>query len=216
MRGFAFRSIQTRIIVAVTILIVAIVSVMTWLWISAETEFYRSQKIQQARSLALGFGSTLQGEVVEENWANMRIKLNIFLKGDEDLVYAMVHDLKENQIAAAAPPELAGSFITDVVPVAVSQKAIRLSNSNQSSQVRISESYLLRNIEFPPKKLRGYEGEPIIEAAADIFSPTNPSTVIGVFRVGVTVRSLDAQITKTVKRTLAVGAIALFFGVTAA
>ncbi|MGG6263052.1 adenylate/guanylate cyclase domain-containing protein [Leptolyngbya sp. AN03gr2] len=215
MRGVAFRSIQTRIIVAVTILIVAIVTVMTWLWISAETEFYRSQKIQQAKSLALGFGSTLQGEVVEENWANMRIKLNIFLKGDEDLVYAMVHDLKKQQIAAAAPPELAGSFVTDVVPVTVSQNAIRLSN-HQNSQVRISETYLLRNIEFPPKKLRGQEGEPIIEAAADIVTSTSPPTVVGVFRVGVTLRSLDAQITKTVKRTLAVGAIALFFGGTAA
>jgi adenylate cyclase len=80
-----FKSIQTRIITAITVLILIVVAAIVWLWATNEMEFYRAQKIQQAESFALAFGQGLQLELGEKNWANMRIKMNLLMQSDPDL-----------------------------------------------------------------------------------------------------------------------------------
>jgi adenylate cyclase len=213
---FVFRSIQTRMITAITLLILLVVTAIVWLWATNEREFYRSQKIQQVESLASAFGQTLQLELSDRNWANMRTKANIIMQSNEDFVYVIVEDRRENyQIVSAAPNEIAGQFMTDLVPVAVSQRAMRLGEENAklSSKSRISETYLLRNIDFPQGTLRAKRGERIIEAAIDIpLADKNGGT----FRVGITLRKMDGQIVNAVTKTLAVGAIALLLGIIAA
>jgi adenylate cyclase len=216
---FAFRSIQTRMIVAIALLIVMMVSAIIWLWATTEAEFYRNQTIQQAQSFALAFGPGLQGEVSEKNWANMRIKMNLLLRSNDDFAYALVDDRTEkHQIVAAAPVELAGPIITDVVPVLVSKQAVRLDEANvkTSTEPRIAETYLLRDIEFPQGQTRARSGERIIEAAVDIPNTAQPEQVSGTFRVGITLRRLDAQVADAVRKTLAVGAISLCVGMVAA
>lgn len=213
---FVFRSIQTRMITAITLLILLVVTAIVWLWATNEMEFFRSQKIQQAESFAAAFGQTLQLELSDRNWANMRTKSNMIMQSNEDFVYVIVEDRRENyQIVSAAPNEIAGQFMTDLVPVAVSQKAMRLGEENGklSSKARISETYLLRNIDFPQGTLRAKRGERIIEAAIDIPNGDNNG---GTFRVGITLRRMDGQIVNAVTKTLAVGAIALLLGIIAA
>ena len=213
---FVFRSIQTRMITAITLLIVLVVTAIVWLWATNEKEFYRSQKIEQVESLASAFGQTLQLELSDRNWANMRTKANIIMQSNEDFVYVIVEDRRENyQIVSAAPNEIAGQYMTDLVPVAVSQKAMRLGEENAklSSKSRISETYLLRNIDFPQGTLRAKRGERIIEAAIDIPHADKNG---GTFRVGITLRRMDRQIVNAVTKTLAVGAIALLLGIIAA
>ncbi len=213
---FVFRSIQTRMITAITLLILLVVTAIVWLWATNEMEFFRSQKIQQAESFAAAFGQTLQLELADKNWANMRTKANIIMQSNEDFVYVIVEDRRENyQIVSAAPNEIAGQFVTDLVPVAVSQKAMRLGEENDklSFKARIAETYLLRNIDFPQGTLRAKRGERIIEAAIDIPSGDKNG---GTFRVGITLRRMDGQIVNAVTKTLAVGAIALLLGISAA
>lgn len=214
-----FRSIQTRMITAITFLIILVVTAIIWLWATNEMEFYRTQKIQQVESFAAAFGQTLQLELAEKNWANMRTKMNIILQSNEDFVYVMVDDRQENhQIVSAAPIEIAGQFMTDLVPVAVSKIAVHFGEENfkTSLKARIAETYLLRNIEFPQGVLRAKKGERIIEAAIDIPDSYVPEKANGTFRVGITLRRMDGQIVNAVTKTLAVGAIALLLGIIAA
>ena len=121
-----FRSIQTRMITAITLLILMVVTAIIWLWATNEMEFYRQQKIQQVESFAAAFGQTLQLELGDRNWANMRTKMNLIMQSNEDFVYVIVSDRRENhQIVSAAPADIAGQFMTDLVPVAVSKTAVR-------------------------------------------------------------------------------------------
>lgn len=212
-----FRSIQTRMITAITLLILLVVTAIVWLWATNEMEFYRQQKIQQVESFAAAFGQTLQLELGDRNWANMRTKMNLIMQSNEDFVYVIVSDRRENhQIVSAAPAEIAGQFMTDLVPVAVSKTSVRdgQEKPKASLKARIAETYLLRDIDFPPNTLRAKRGERIIEAAIDI--PDHNQVVNGTFRVGITLRRMDGQIVNAVTKTLTVGAIALFLGIVAA
>jgi adenylate cyclase len=216
LRFMVFRSIQTRIITAITLLILVVVTAMVWLWATNEMDLYRTQKIQQAASFA-AFGQSLRGELSDKNWANMRVKMSLLMQGNEDFVYAMVDDIGEkHQIVAAAPADLAGNFMTDVVPVAVSKTAVHFGQTNppKSDKARIAETYLLRDIEFPPGTIHARRGERIIEAAIDI--PDSQNIVRGTFRIGITLRRMDNQIGNAVRKTLGVGAIALILGMIAA
>jgi adenylate cyclase len=216
---FYFRSIQTRIVVAVSLLVMMIVSSMVWFWASTEQEFYRTQKIQQAESFALAFGNGLQMELSERNWANMRIKMTILMRSNNDFVYALTSDRQENnQIAAGFPADLNGQLIPDIVPLFVSQKALKLNapESLASNQVRLSETYLLRDVEFPPGTIRGRKGERIIEAAIDIPKTNDLTKIHGTFRVGITLRHVEAQIWNAVRKTLIVGMLALLISIIAA
>jgi adenylate cyclase len=213
-----FRSIQTRMITAITLLILLVVTSMIWLWTTSEAEFYQTQKKEQAESFAAAFGQGLQLELAERNWANMRTKMTLLMQSNEDFVYIMVDDLRENhQIVAAAPTELAGKFITDLVPVSVTKNAIHFGQKNlkTSTRARIAETYLLRDIEFPTGKVRAKRGERIIEAAIDIPNSYKLDLVDGTFRVGITLRRMEGEILNAISKTLLVGAIALILGVIA-
>jgi adenylate cyclase len=204
---------------AVILLVILIVSSMVWFWASTEQQFYRTQKIQQAESFALAFGQGLQMELSEKNWANMRIKMSILMRSNQDFVYALTSDSREhNQIAAAFPAEQNGQLIPDLVPLSVSQKALQLNAGPRptSNTVRLSETYLLHDVEFPPGTIRGHKGERIIEAAIDIPKPSDLNTFQGVFRVGITLRHLEALIWSAVRKTLIVGMLALLISIIAA
>ncbi|PZO41539.1 MAG: adenylate/guanylate cyclase domain-containing protein [Pseudanabaena frigida] len=206
-------------ITAITLLILLVVTAIIWLWATNETEFYRQQKIQQVESFAAAFGQTLQLELGDRNWANMRTKMNLIMQSNEDFVYVIVSDRRENhQIVSAAPAEIAGQFMPDLVPVSVSKAAVHYGQVNfiTSLKARIAETYLLRDIDFPPNILRAKRGERIIEAAIDIPDNYKLEAVNGTFRVGITLRKMDDQIVNAVTKTLAVGAIALFLGIIAA
>ncbi len=216
---FYFRSIQTRIVVAVSLLVMLIVSSMVCFWASTEQEFYRTQKTQQAESFALAFGRGLQMELSERNWANMRIKMTILMRSNNDFVYAFTSDRQEHdQIAAGFPADLNGQLIPDIVPLFVSQKALSLNAGLRpvSDQVRVSETYLLRDVEFPPGNIRGRKGERIIEAAIDIPKTNDLTTIHGTFRVGITLRHVEAQIWNAVRKTLIVGVLAWLISIIAA
>jgi adenylate cyclase len=214
-----FRSIQTRMITAITLLILLVVTSMIWLWTTSETEFYQIQKKEQAESFAAAFGQGLQLELAERNWANMRTKMNLLMQSNEDFAYIMVDDLRENhQIVAAAPTELAGKFMTDLVPVSVSKNAVHFGQKKlkTSTRARIAETYLLRDVEFPTGKIRARRGERIIEAAIDIPNSYKLDLVDGTFRVGITLRRMEGEIINAISKTLLVGVVALILGLIAA
>jgi adenylate cyclase len=217
--SFQFRSIQTRIVIAVSLLVVMVVGSMVGVWASTEQELYRTQKIQQAESFALAFGQGLQGELSENNWANMRLKMNTLMRSNNDFVYAIASDSQEqNLVVAAFPANLNAQFIPDVVPLAISENALQLKvgQRSTSSTARISETYLLRDVEFPVGTIRGRKGERIIEAAVDIPKGNNLTKINGTFRVGITLRNMEAQIWNAIRKTLVVGGVALIISIIAA
>jgi adenylate cyclase len=196
-----------------------IVSSLIWLWVSTEQEFYHAQKVQQAESFATAFGQGLQMELSEKNWANMRLKMSFLMRSNSDFVYALTSDSREHhQIAAAFPAEISGQLMPDLVPLAVSQKALQLQAGDRpaSPQARLSETYLLRDVEFPPGKIRARKGERIIEAAIDIPRPGKPHEIYGTFRVGITLQNLEKQIWHAIQKTLLVGIVALLISMIAA
>jgi adenylate cyclase len=217
--SFAFRSIQTRMITAITLLILLVVTAIIWLWATNEMEFYQTQKVEQVESFAKAFGQSIQLELGEKNWANLRAKMYLIMQSNEDFVYAIVSDARNNhQIVSAVPSDISGQFMHDLVPISVSKRAVRFDEKKPktSTTVRIAETFLLRNIEFPDGKLRAKRAERIVEAAIDVPDSFTPDRVYGTFRVGISLRRMDGQIVNAVTKALAIGAIALCLGVVAA
>jgi adenylate cyclase len=139
--------------------------------------------------------------------------MNLLMQSNDDFAYVIADDHQENhQIVAAAPADLAGQYITDLVPVSVSKRAIHFGKPPRATslQARIAETYLLRDIEFPAGKIRAHKGERIIEAAIDIPNSNQLDLVSGTFRVGITLRHLETQIFDAIKKTLIVGIAASF------
>lgn len=212
-----FRSIRTRMMVATTLLIVTIVAAILWLWAKNESDFYREQKQNQARSLAVAISQSLQIELAEQNWGNLQVRMDLLLQDNPDFVYAMVSDFKlKNQIVVAAPAELKEQYIPDLMPLAVTKVAIpaaeQITPQLPLRPPRITETFLLRDVEFPKGSPRARRGERIVDVAADIPNGTNISTTSGILRLGISLQKLDAAIANAILKALTVGAFSLVAG----
>jgi adenylate cyclase len=203
-----FRSIQTRVMTATTLLIVTIVGAGVWLWAKTESDFYRQQKRSQVRSFALTIAQSLQIELTEQNWSNLQGRMELLLQTNPDFVYAIVSDHKlKDQMVAASPKELSGQYVPDLMPLFVTQAA-----HQSSAKPRIKETYLLRDVEFPTGQIRAHKGERIIEAAVDIVGVTKDSDSMGTLRIGITLKQLDEAIAQAVLKALMIGAVGLAIG----
>lgn len=204
---FRFRSIHTRIVSATTLLIVTIVGSIIWIWAVDEREVYNQQAREEAEMFAVAMANAWTNELLTQNWSQIRIGLNLMMQRDRDFVYMLVSDVRvANQIVAASPEALQDHYIPDVVRVEVTQTALSVYNTQYST-----ETYLLRDVEFPKGTLRATRGEPLIEAAADIRDSSGQK--IGTFRVGVSLRRLHKARFNALMKALIVGWISLGLGV---
>jgi adenylate cyclase len=207
-RRFMFRSIQTRVMTATTLLIVTIVGTGVWAWATTESDFYRQQKRQQVRSLALTIAQSLQIELSEQNWSNMQGRAELLLQTNPEFVYAIITDAKlSHQIVAASPIELSGQYVPDLVPLPVTQQANRL-----AGQPRIKETVVLRDVVSSQGTIRAHKGERVIEAAVSIAQPTKEGLPAGTLRIGITLRQLDQAIAQAVVKALTIGSAGLGVG----
>lgn len=210
MKRASFRSIRIQIMAATTLLIMLIVGLVVWRWASTESELYREQKWQEAQTLAVALSNTWTNELVDQNWSQIRLGINLLIRSNQEFVYILVSDARiDNQIIAALPEKFQEQYIPDVVSVETTKTALSLYN-----QSRVAETRVLRNVEFPTAQLRARRGEKIIEVASDMRN--NSGEKIGTLRIGLSLRKVNRAVNDAVNKALLVGALGLIFGLVGA
>jgi adenylate cyclase len=210
MKRASFRSIRIQIMAATTLLIMLIVGLVVWRWASTESELYREQKWQEAQTLAVALSNTWTNELVDQNWSQIRLGINLLIRSNQEFVYILVSDARiDNQIIAALPEKFQEQYIPDVVSVETTKIALSLYNRS-----RVTETRVLRNVEFPKDQLRARRGEQIIEVASDIRN--NSGEKIGTLRIGLSLRKVNRAVNDAVNKALLVGALGLIFGLVGA
>lgn len=196
-----FRSISTRLVALVAMLIVITVTIVVWQWAATERALINAERRDAARGLAAAIGRLAMNEVDDANWAQIRVDLDLLMKDDPDIVYALIHaDKADQRIVAATPEELGEQFIPDVVPLDVTRTAT-------STQSMISvESFLLRDITFRDD-VRGRRGEPIVEVAVPIRIASGVK--VGTARVGVSLAAVDSAVSAAVSKAVTIGGLSL-------
>lgn len=195
---------------ATTFLILVIVTAVVWSWAKNESEVYRSSERQQAQTLAISLSNAWTNELVDQNWSQIRLGLNLMLRRNPEFIYILVSDARlSNQIVAAAPDDFMEQYIPDIVPVEDTKSAWTVYDGT-----RLVEPYLLRNIEFPKGVVRARRGEQAIEVASDIRNATGER--IGTLRIGISLRRVNRAVRDAINKALMVGAMAWAFGLAGA
>ncbi len=203
---FGFHSIRTRLMFATTLLIVLVVGAVVWMWTSNERAIYREQKEAEARSFALVLATAFMNELDDENWSQVRIAAEVLLADNRDFAYVLVHDArKANRVIAAAPMELADSFVPDVVRADVTRSAL----NQVRGEARAVETFTLRDIRFLDQ-VRAAKGERVVEVAAPIRLAGGD--VVGTFRVGISLAPVDRAVANALTKALGIGALSLLVG----
>ncbi len=205
-----FRSIRNRIMTATTLLILVIVSAVVWRWATNQSDVYREQQQQEAQLLAVALSNAWTNELVDQNWGQIRVGLNLLLTRNSEFVYILVSDARlSNQIVAAMPNDFQEQYIPDVVPADITKAALKVEGNPLVTKTKV-----LRNVEFPKGKLRARRGEQVIEVASEMRNASGEK--IGTLRIGISLRQLNRAVTQAINNALFVGALGLSFGLVGA
>ncbi len=205
MKMFAFRSIRTQIMISITLLILGLIGAIVTVWVKSEDTLYRQEKLNDAKSISNVLSYTYSNELSEENWSQIRLNIDLILRENEDFVYVLVSDIRQdNQISAASPNEYQNQYIPTIVPLSVTNNALK-----SSEKTRVIETFILKDIYFADK-LRAKRGEQIIEVASDIR--TLAGKKLGILRIGLSLQKVDRAVTNAVNQALIVGSAGLAVG----
>lgn len=206
MKFFAFPSIRMQIMTAATLLSVTLVSSVVLVWANTGSQLYRQQKLNEVKFLSSVLSRTLfSNHLAEQNWSQIRLSLDVLLRENEDFVYAFVSDAQmKNQIIAASSGEFQSQYIPDIVPLAVTNKALQ--SRQQPSYI---ETFILRDVEFSGS-VRAKRGERIIEIASDIQRLQGEK--IGTLRLGISLKQVELAVANAVNQALVVGGIGFILG----
>jgi len=204
-----FHSIRTRLMTAVTLLVVAVVAVVVWVWTTDMRRVLRQQKASEARSFAVALANAFMNELDDENWSQIRIGAELLLKDNPDFVYVVVSDQRlGDRIVAAAPVELSDQYVPDLVPLVVTRAALKSAEAPRSI-----ETWLLRDVKVGGTR-RAARGERLVEVAADLRIASHRS--VGTLRVGISLAAVDRAVAAAVRKALGIGALALLAGLAGA
>jgi class 3 adenylate cyclase/HAMP domain-containing protein len=209
-RWFTFGSIRMRLMVTTTLVIVAIVGAVVWLWARDVRRIYRERTIAELHTFAEALAGSFQNELVDENWNQIRVLVDQLLADHDDFLYVNVTDRRlGDRIVASTPIKYQEQYVPTMVPLAVSTAAMV-----ETKEPRMLETYLLEDVEFPPGHVRGHKGERIMEAAADV--PYLDEQRAGVFRVGISMEPVERAVAAAAKKAILVGALGLIVGLAGA
>jgi len=217
MKLFVFRSIRTRVMSATTLLIMTLVGTLVWRWASSESNLYRQQKLNEAKSFALALSESWSGKLIDQDWSEMRTGFNVLMNQNDDFAYVIVSDQRlANQIVAASPGDFHEQYIPDIVPVPVTERALKSSPLGRDLKpIPIAvETVVLRDIEYPPGQVRVKKGDRVIEASSDIIIGAGEK--LGTIRIGISLQSVDRAVANAINQALLVGALGLAFGLVSA
>ncbi|HEY9603731.1 MAG TPA: adenylate/guanylate cyclase domain-containing protein [Allocoleopsis sp.] len=206
MKVALFRSIRTRMMAATILLIMTIVSAVVWSWTKNESENYLSSEKEEAQTLAAALSSAWTNALVDQNWGQIRLNINLLLQRNPKFVYILVSDTRlSNQIVAALPEDFQEQYVPDVVPAAVTHKALEV-----YAEPNVKVTYLLRDVEFPRGDVRGHRGEQAIEVATGIRNAAGEK--IGTLRIGISLRQVNRAVRAAIAKALLVGILGLGVG----
>ncbi|AFZ23217.1 family 3 adenylate cyclase [Cylindrospermum stagnale PCC 7417] len=205
MKFLTSRSIRTQIMTSTTLLILTLVGAVVLVWAKSESYLYQQEKLNEARSFSKVLSYTYLNELTEENWSQIRLNLDLLLRENDEFVYAIISDSRqENQIIASSPSEFQNQYVPDVVPLRVTNASLKL-----SGKTLITKTFALRDLYFGGK-LRIKRGEHLIEAASDIVTLSGKK--LGTLRIGVSLRRVDQAVVNAVQQALVVGVVGLAVG----
>jgi class 3 adenylate cyclase/HAMP domain-containing protein len=205
-----FHSIRIRIMTATTLLIVAIIGSVVWRWAKNESEVYREQKRQEAQLLAIALSNAWTNELIDQNWGQIRLGLNLLLRRSPEFVYILVSDARlSNQIVAGLPDDFQEQYVPDVVPADITKAALEV-----YANTRLVKTFVLRDVEFPKGQLRARRGEQVIEVASDMRNASGEK--IGTLRIGISLQQVNRAVRNAIGNALLVGALSLAFGLVGA
>ncbi|MEZ4403673.1 MAG: adenylate/guanylate cyclase domain-containing protein [Kofleriaceae bacterium] len=200
--------LTTRLATATALLVVTLVAAMVWQWATTERRLVRDQKRAEARALATAMADLFMNELDDENWGQVRVSTELLLTRNPDVVYVLVHDARRDDlVVAAAPVELAGRYVPDLVPLAVTRSA------TAAPAVRTVETWLLRDVRIGDER-RAQRGERVAEVAVPVG--TASGVTVGSLRIGVSLAAVDRAAAAAIRRALLIGALALVLGVAGA
>ena len=198
--NFLSRSIRTQIMATTTLVIVLIISAVIWLWATNESDFYIQQKQNQAKSIVGLLAESWSNELYDQNWSQIRFGMDLIVRGNDDFVYILVSDSRRaNQIVGSAPTDFQEQYIPDIVPAAITDRAVVV-----EQQPLAVETFILRDLQLPNGRLLAHRGERVIEAAVGIWDQEK-KIKYGTFRVGLSLRELDEAVANAVRKALLVG-----------
>jgi class 3 adenylate cyclase/HAMP domain-containing protein len=190
-----------------TISIALLVATVVWMWATNESQVYSQQEREKARALALSLSNAWNNELYDQNWSQIRLGLERLLVDNDDFVYIIVSSRTVNdRIVASAPIVFQDQYTPDVVPVEVTDLALSAScQDSEPCDFKVSETFILRDIEFPEGQVRAKRGERVVEVATGIGKA-------GTFRIGISLRSVDRAVALAVQKALILGVVALAIG----
>ncbi len=205
------RSITTRLVAFTAMLIIATVAIVVWQWTSTDRKLINTERRQAAMGLATTISRTLMNEIDDANWSQVRVDLSLLMKDDPDIVYVMIHaDHAQQRIVAGSPAELNEQYIPDLVPAAVSRRALTIQRG-----VLVAEPFLLRDVRLGEQQaLRGAKGSPIVEVAAAMQTASDAK--IGTVRVGMSLAAVDEAVRAAVIKALAIAGLSLLLALSGA
>ncbi len=210
MKVALFHSIRTRIMTATTLLIVAIVGTVVWSWAKNESDVYYEQKRQEAQTLAVALSNAWTNELVDQNWSQIRLGLNLLLRRNPEFVYILLSDAQlSNQIVAASPQDFQEQYVPDIVPVNITNAALAV-----SINTHVEETFILRDIEFPKNHRRARRGERVLEVSSGIRNASGEK--VGTLRIGISLRQVNRAVRNAVHKALLVGFLGLACGLAGA
>ena len=186
-----YLSINTRMLSSIAVLIALIVGSVLWQWATSAERLIRDHARDEGQAVAQSLALALTPYVADENWNQARIVIDLLVQRNADFVYVIVTDERSPQIALAHPHDLEQHIVPDVVPLWVTEAALR------EGEPRFAESFLLRDMMSAGRSAK--RGEHIIEVADDLRFTTKR---YGVVRVGVSLRTADHTIATTLRRAL--------------
>ncbi|HLP87235.1 MAG TPA: adenylate/guanylate cyclase domain-containing protein [Nostocaceae cyanobacterium] len=205
MKFIRFRSIRTQIMASTTLLIIALIGAIITVWFKSESKLYLQEKTEAGKSLSQLLSVSIIDELSEENWGQLRLSLDLIMKENHDIVYAIISDArKDNQIVGASSNELLDQYIPDLVPLSVTNQAINL-----NQKVNITETYILQDIYFAGQ-LRAKRGDKVLEITSNIYLISGEK--IGTVRLGMSLKQIDQAVANIINQALKVGAVGLIIG----
>jgi class 3 adenylate cyclase/HAMP domain-containing protein len=200
-----FGSIRTRLMLATTFLVVAVVGAVVWVWTEDVRSHDRKLLEKEARASAMLLAIASMNELDDENWSQIRIAAELLLAGNEDYAYVIVSDARKgDRIIAAVPDDLTEQYVPDIVRLDVTKEALALRSGTRSV-----ETHLLRDIAFGGE-VRARRGQRVVEVSAPVR--TASGNVIGTFRVGLSLSAMERAVAAAARTALGIGALALFVG----
>jgi adenylate cyclase len=193
-----------RLAGAIALMIIATVLAVVWQWTKNERSLVFGLKEAEARALVLAMSELLVNELEDNNWGQARVSSELVLTNNRDVVYILLHDHRnDDRIVAATPVELNEQFVPDLVPLRITRAAV-------AARATITqETVLLRDVRLADE-VRAERGEQIVEVAAPMRAPAGGE--IGVLRVGVSLVAIDRAVDAAARTALAIGGLALAFG----